>query len=176
MNRSDIIKVIAGVIIFFGTILLYINEFKFVVNTEQSGRLILYSAIVMSIFAGTIIALNMRHTTTLFEKFMLITGVLLMCLLLTPLFGSLTNRLFGTNNTDYKRYDLISISARSEQPLGLIDSNSIQVDGFRILVETEHGDESFYVRERRSFRKQDDTILLPMRRGGWGFDYLYEMK
>jgi hypothetical protein len=111
---------------------------------------------------------------TLFEKFIFSIGTFVILFMLTPLILSLINRISGASQIKNKGFKLLSFSERSEQPFGILDTASLTIDGYRVKVETAHGDASLYVKNRASFSMSKDSIYLPLKRGGLGYYYLCE--
>ena len=154
--------------------MIYVNEFKYITNTIGIGELLLKFGIFIALVVVLILFTLIRRIDTLHEKFMLTIGCLIIGAMLTPMLASFTNRLFGDSNTEWKSFELVDISARSEQMFGVIDSTQVHVDGVRVLVEGDEEQHSFYVKNEASIRRSDRLISLPLRRGAWGHSYLYE--
>ena len=113
---------------------------------------------------------------SLFEKFMLIVGLLVVNAIMMPLVGSLSNRLLSSNKTESKTFELVSFKAKSEQPFGLIDSTMIQTDGFRAIIKVESEEESLYLSPDLKFDHDKNSITIPIRKGFWGYRYVDKIR
>ena len=171
MTRADQIKVVIGISSFFTLIFLYVVEFDYLVNTIHVTKLV-FNSFLLGCIAAAFIVWSFAKGMKLFEVFMLSVGLIVLSAIVMPLFGSLTNRMLGDRDAIKKTYPLLKIEARSEQPFGILDSTSIQMDGHQIVIQLPDGEESLYLKNHVSFEASDDSIILSVKRGFWGFTYV----
>lgn len=160
--------------LFFGVIFLYVREFTFINNTMRLADFLLIGFMTSFVFASLFILIKHKIVSSLFEKFVFSIGVIVIFFMLTPLLLSLLNRMFGENQSTPTAYKLLSTSNRSQQMYGVLDSATLTLDGMRVRVATDQGEESFYLKDMSSFWIDQDSIYLQMRLGVFGYQYVYQ--
>ena len=169
---SSRLTALAGVMLFFGLIWIYVLEFPVFTNTVDVRLLVLASMLAGAIAAGVLLyALRTRlrpWERHLPEVFI----ILVFSILFAPLSGSLLNRAAG--KTQYKPFLFVSEHAYVSAPYGLLAGEKTGISGYRLRVESAGRSYFFQYKKQRYFplTKPGETVLLPMRRGWLGFRVL----
>jgi len=174
LKQSEVIKVVIGVLLFFTVAVSYAFEFKYIVNTITTLKIFIIAGIASLFFVAIVWRKFIKLSHEIFEKFIITNALLVMSFALMPLIVSLLNRQLGQRTSVMTAYELIEVVPKSEQPYGILDSAAVEVDGFRIRIKTNNGEESLYVKNKSSFRQENQRIYLPMKRGGLGLYFLDE--
>ena len=170
--KNNVKRIIAGLVVFFVIISLYVNEFSWFANTFDRNKLIL-----IGVFIGLIVGLAiayklMRANQELIEKFQLSIGMMVLGAMLMPLIFSMTNRLFAFSNPTEESVEFVKNEAFNESRFG------------KIPQENPDGYYTFVVRKgtviRLSTKKpiyqenqKGDQVILPIKKGLWGFEIAY---
>ena len=170
--KNNIQKIVAGLVVFFILIFLYVNEFSWYANTFGRNKMIL-----IGLFLGLMVGLAvgfklMKENQEIIEKFQLAIGMMVLGGMLMPLVFSMTNRLGAFGSPVEESVEFVKNEAFNESRFGNIPQEN--PDGFY----------SFVIRKGAIIRLttttpiyeetlKGDRVVLPIKKGLWGFEIAY---
>jgi len=170
--KNNIQKIVAGAVGFFIIIFLYANEFSWYANTFDRNKMILIG-LFLGLLAGAAIAYKLqRENQEIIEKFQLFIGGMVLGGILMPLLFSMTNRLLSFRSAQKESVEFVKNEAFNESRFG------------RIPQENPDGYYAFVIRKGAYIRlttrapiyqtaQKGDQVLLPVKKGIWGFEIAY---
>ncbi|HNE29784.1 MAG TPA: hypothetical protein PKL15_03415 [Saprospiraceae bacterium] len=160
---------LAGVVVFFGLIGLYVREFPVLFNTIDVGRLV-----GIGFFGGAVLAAALlcffRARLTPWERHLpeLMT-ILVFTVLFGPLMASLLNRLGG--KSEYQSFEFLAEAPYLSSNYGLLKGEKMRPTGYYLdvrengrLLRFKYKTQAYYPNTRPG-----EPVLLPVRRGVLGF-------
>lgn len=170
--KNNVIKIVAGVLVFFFILFLYVNEFSWYANTFDRNKLIL-----IGLFLGALVGLAiayklMRENQELIEKFQLSIGMMVLGAMLMPLIFSMTNRIFAFSSPIEELVEFEKNEAFNESRFGKIPQEN--PDGYYTFV-VRKGTVIRLTTKKPIYQEKQkgDRVLLPIKKGLWGFEIAY---
>ena len=167
-SRTRLFALLA-VLVFFGLVWLYTREFSVLYNTIGGKMLVGVAMPAGLVIAGGILWRRRDRFTPWERHLPEVLFILLFCVLFAPLFASLLNRSLGT--TQYQSFLFISESPYLASNYGVLKGEKIKPTGYYLTVAEDgralkfkYSSQPFY-----PITRPGDTILLPVRKGLFGF-------
>ncbi len=172
LMKSDVFKIITGVFLVFLFIVLYAIEFSFISRTFEVSGLIGRSVVVGILMGCGLGYFVTRYADELLEKVQYFIMVLVLSILITPLFGAMSNRLLA-GKPETKNFEFIQEEPYGASRFGIIEGQEPTVDGYFI----------FFVKDGQFERikspvpkfpnkEKGDQIQLAIRNGLWGYEFV----
>ena len=177
MKRNAYLLGFGAVLLVIGLIVLYVFEFRFFDRTLEFNRLFVGSMLLGGV-AGFLLGYRFRGAgRELIEKVQLYVFFIVLCALFAPLFGSLSNRLLSWRGTRDVSVEFVNEEPRFASPYGVIIDEPLEANRYYLFF---YKDGVLYRIKTDTLHYPDlesgDTIVLPMRRGLWGFDVVGRVK
>lgn len=179
MSLKSKLLIFIGVLAILGLVALYIHEFQWFQNYIRPQSMILGS-LVLGLLGGILLGFRFqKRGEEQVDKIQIWTVCLVVALLPMPLLASLTNRLFAEQKTyetqvQFWQESKHIISGGIRMPIFLLqDGNNRDVVGYFIfllidgkIVRVESKTSRF------ADRNQGETVIVPIRHGLFGVDFV----
>jgi hypothetical protein len=162
---------VIGTIVFFGIIIGYITEFKYIDCTIGVKKLLLYSAIT-GIAVGFLVALLTNNDPpNSIEKTRNYLFIILVFFVGSPIIGLKTNRWFADKTKTITPFTFIKQKPVLSKPFGQLKFESTAPTYY--LVELSYQGESIKLKSDKQWvsnAQAGKEVYLPVYRGLWGFE------
>jgi hypothetical protein len=161
------IAILAAVILSI-LMFLYVREFSAFSNTLEVKSLVLISMLVGAVFAAVGVWLNKARFMPWEEYFPSAVFILIFAMLFAPLFGSLLNRGFGSDETT--SFEFVSETAYFASGYGVLKGEKLSPTGWKLVLR-EAGKEwrlSYKGQAYFPLTKPGEQVLIPVRQGLFG--------
>jgi len=134
--------------------------------------------VFIAIFVGFLLGILFSYKMTndnkemeILTKFKIWVALLICCSLIMPLLVSFTNRVLSFRGVEESPVTYVQSQGFYADRYGLLDS--AEPDGYFIFVLKDGELVRLKTRENPfPTAKENETVLLPLRKGFWGFDYV----
>lgn len=169
-------KNILPAVLFLGLIALfigaYVQEFSYLNRSLGIWRLMATAAIIGGVFGLAIALVLQSRYNDIVAKIRLFSSAVIIGILVLPLLASLSNRILGANASP------VAVIVEAEQPFyssrfGIINGQLAQPDGYFLFFYK--GPQLYRIAYKKSLAGNSvkgDTIVLPIRKGFWGVDWV----
>ncbi|MBL7802856.1 MAG: hypothetical protein JNL02_03910 [Saprospiraceae bacterium] len=160
---------VAGVLVFFGLIALYVREFPVFSNTIDAGQLVVTGLIAGAVLAGGLLYALRRRLTPLANHVPELMTILVFTVLLGPLMLSLLNRLGGRE--EYLSFEFLAETPYLASNYGFLKGEKLQPTGYHLQVR-ENGRLLRFKYKTQAYypnTQPGDPVLLPVRKGLLGY-------
>jgi hypothetical protein len=166
------VKAVIGVVAILSVGVLYALEFRWFDRTINMPLLVKYALLlgaVVGIAIGGYLQKGVRQSVEKMQLFLLAFSV---CLLITPLLASLTNRLLSQHPTQSIAVEFVDEEGFYADRTPPIIGEDIKPTAYYLFFYYEDGLRRIKNKNRyiRGAITRGDTIYLPIRKGLWGFD------
>lgn len=160
--------VIAGILLFFVTLFLYVYKFNIFSQTIHGSSLIKRS-LILGLIVGAILSYFFSRGDDRMESFRVYAAVLFMCLLAFPLYAHLIN--FGSDQyaTTLTEVEIIKNDSHIHSQLD-IPGKKAKPDGYYLHFLLD--DERMYLRTDKAIfidKSENSIVQLPIRKGRLGY-------
>lgn len=169
LSISSRMYALAGVLLFFGLIWLYTQEYPVFTNMIHTKWMVC-GAVVFGALSGAGILFALRRRLQPWELHLPECFIILIfSMIFSPLFASLLNRAGGT--TTYAPFIYVAETPFLSSGYGFLKGEKIKPSGYQLLVKDEDRLMQFRYKKQRYFplSQPGDTVLLPVRSGLLGF-------
>lgn len=171
MERPNYLKAFAVVLLLLGGVVLYALEFRYFNLTLQVRSLVLWSVaagVVLGAFLGY---RYQRKTREQVEKIQIYAFFILLSAVFMPLLGSLSNRLLSLSEIAPVPVEFLQEEARYADRFGITKGDTVRPNEY-FLFFYKDGDIHRIKTTTPEFsgKERGDTILLPIRKGLWGYE------
>jgi hypothetical protein len=158
-----------AILIFAGLMWLYVREFALLSNTIGARWLVAGSMLAGALAAGGALWRWREHFMPWERHVPEVSLILVFSVLFAPLFGSLLNRAFG--KTEFQSFEFVSETPYFASNYGLLKGEKIQPTGWFLTLREGARLHKFKYKTQVYYpiTKSGDTVLLPLRRGLFGF-------
>jgi len=160
---------LAGVLVFFSLIGLYVREFPVFTNTIDAGRLAGIGFVVGAALAATLLYVFRVRLTPWSKHLPEVMTILVFTVLFGPLMASLLNRLGG--KSEYQSFEFLAETPYLSSNYGILKGEKIRPTGYKLEVREKGRLLRFRYKTQAYYpnTKPGETVLLPVRRGMLGF-------
>lgn len=169
-KMNDKLFGIIGTVVFFGVVIGYFTEFKYIDNTLHVGKLLLYSALIGLICGFLVALLTNSDPPNSVEKTRNYLFVIMAFTIAMPVVGLKSNRWFATNTTEIVPFTFIKQKPVLAKPFGQMKFESN--DPTYYLVYLTYNGENIKIKTKKPLVKNDQSgkeVYLPVKSGLWGF-------
>ena len=134
LDKSDYPKVIIGVILLFGMIVLYVFEFKHFSLVLEPKWLLLFSlgfGIMLGLTLGNRFSKKVKES---FERFRIYTLFIFLSIFFMPLLINLSNRLLDFRQPELREVSLENVEAYISEKYGVMKGEDVKIAGYKIVV------------------------------------------
>ena len=134
LDKSDYPKVIAGVILLFGMITLYVFEFKHFSLVLEPKWLLIFAlgfGIMLGVTLGNRFSKEVKDS---FERFRIYTIFIFISVFFMPLLINLSNRLLDFRQPELRKVSLESVDAYISEKYGVLKGEDVKIAGYKIVV------------------------------------------
>lgn len=154
-------------------IFLYVIEFPYFSNTFQIESLIVRSLLFflpIGIGLGYLFSKKAKDAT---DKLQVYVFFIIFSLILAPLFGSLSNRLFSFSDPKKMEFELEQQSTYMASRFGKLEDQ--ENDGYYIMFYKDQKLERIKTKNLIFLEaEKGDRISIPIKKGFWGYEYFVE--
>ncbi len=174
LSKQEYLGGILGVIIVFGTIVLYAFEIKYFHNTFEVSGLV-YKALGLGFLVGaTVSYFFSKRYNDLLDKFKTYVFFIMVIMLVFPLLASLSNRLLSFSQKEIVKVELLDQRVFSQSRFGMI-KGQVSKDGYYIFIQKENKIKRLKMKNLFfPTAKKGDLIPLTFKKGFWGYEYFIE--
>ncbi len=160
---------VAGVLVFFGLIALYVREFPVFSNTIDAGQLVVTGLIAGAVLAGGLLYALRRRLTPLTNHVPELMTILVFTVLLGPLMLSLLNRLGGRES--YQSFEFLAETPYLASNYGFLKGEKLRPTGYHLQVREKGRLLRFKYKTQAYYpnTQPGDPVLLPVRKGLLGY-------
>ncbi len=160
-------------LVLIGLIVLYVLEFPFFSNTFGVKSLVLGSMLVGAMIGYLVAVQFQKKEYDLTERIQLFVFSMVLCAVFAPLFGSLSNRLLGSQIVQMHPFEFVEEVPYAQDRFGFMFDEEVKPDGYAVFFLRKGNPERVKTLESLfSEKERGEQIELPIKRGLWGFEYV----